>query len=123
MSEERFKDIEETIKDLTSKVAQLDKSFAEVSVELHEHNNWSRTLEQTIRNLDDTVREMSESHQRIPYDRIQEIRANLNPVYDQLRKHEEKFVEEKDAKNMLAVSVFFIACMFAMLGMFVDYVM
>ncbi len=123
MSEERFSDIEDSIRQLTTKVSHLDTSFAEVSVSLKDYGSWVKQLELTIRKLDDTVREMGESHQRIPYDRIQEIRSNVDPIYDMLRKHEENFIKEKDAKNMLGVSVFFLVCMMGLLGMFVDYVM
>ncbi len=123
MSEARFSDIEDSIRQLTIKVAHLDTSFAEVSISLKDYGSWAKQLELTIRNLDDTVREMGESHQRIPYDRIQEIRSNLDPIYDTFRKHEDTFVKEKDAKNMIAVAVFFLISTMALLGIFVDYVM
>ena len=123
MSEERFKDIEKTIKELSEKVSHLDKSFVALDVSLEDYVGWTKQLEKTIRHLDDTVRDMSEQHQKIPYDRIRDIQNSIDPVHETLRKHERDFLKKTDAHVLVGLSVFFITGIIILLGVFGDYVL
>ena len=123
MSEERFNNIEESIKDLTEKVSHLDKSFAEVTVTLKDYAGWTKQLEQTIRNLDNTVHEMNLKNQNVPYERVQDIKNSIDPIYTILRQHREEFISKRDSQILVSVAVFFIGGIIILLGVFGSYVM
>jgi len=122
MSEERFNEIEDTIKDLSEKVAHLDKSFAEVNVSLKDYVGWTKQLEKTIKHLDETVKEMNSQHQQIPYERLRDIQSSINPIHKTLREHESEYIAKKDAHILASVSVFFIGGIIILLGIFGNYV-
>jgi len=123
MSEERFKDIESTVKDLAEKVSHLDNSFVAMNVSLDDYVGWTKQLEKTIRHLDDTVREMGVQHQRIPYDRVIEIKASIDPIHATLRKHESEFINKTDVRVLVSISVFFITGIIILLGVFGNYIL
>lgn len=123
MSEERFSQIEYTIKDLSQKVQHLDKSFGEMNVSLKDYVGWTKQLEKTIRSLDDTVKNMHVSHQQIPYDRLRDIQSYIDPVHAMLRKHEEHFISKTHAHTISAVSVFFLSSILIILGAFGNYIL
>ena len=123
MSEERFKTIEETIRELSAKVAHLDTSFAEVSVSLKDYANWTKQLEHTIRNLDDTVQHMNNSHQRIPFERITDIQNSIAPIREVLNQHEVIFLKKSEANRLTSVAVFFLSAVLLVGGWFISYVM
>ena len=123
MSEERFKEIEDTIKDLSKKVVHLDKSFGEMNVSLKDYSAWSQQLEKTIRHLDETVNEMNLSHQKIPYDRLRDIKSSIDPIHEMLRKHENIFMSKSHAHSLSAVAIFFISGIILIVGAFGNYVL
>lgn len=123
MSEERFKDIEATVKDLAEKVSHLDNSFTAMNVSIEDYVGWTKQLEKTIRHLDDTVREMGLQHEKIPLERVKDIRSEMNPVFNTLRRHEHEFIKKTDANVLVSISVFFISGIIILLGMFGNYVL
>ena len=123
MSEERFKDIEDTVKDLGEKVSHLDNSFVVMNVSLDDYVGWTKQLEKTIRHLDDTVREMGMQHQKVPYERVRDIQTSITPIHDTLRKHEKEFLKKNDANVLVSISVFFITGIIILLGVFGNYVL
>ena len=123
VSEERLDRIEDTIKDLSSKVAHLDNSFVEVNITLRDYAGWTKELSNTIKELSNTVRDMNNQHQQIPYDRIRDIQSHIDPIHDILRRHENEFISRKDANVLAAVSIFFISGILVVFGLFGDYVL
>lgn len=122
MSEERFKDIETTIKDLSKKVSHLDKSFVEVSISLRDYVGWTKQLELTLRNFDESMKELSKHNQRIPFERMQDIKEWLHPVHEKLDELEISKVARRDLHTLVFIIIFFISGITVLLGTISSYI-
>jgi phosphoenolpyruvate carboxylase len=119
---DRINYLENELKDLAEKQNNQDKLFIELNTTLRDYSGWVKALEQTIRHLDDSYKEMIKHHQRIPLERMQDIKEWLNPVHIKLDEHEEIFITKKDLKTLILVSLFFIGALSTILTGFSIYV-
>lgn len=120
---ERLDAIEDTIKDLTSKVAHLDKSFVEVNITLRDYAGWTKELSTTIKELSSVVKAINESNQRVPYERILDIQLYTKPLEEVLRKHETEHMTKRNANTIATTVVLLVGLSLTIFGLFGDYVL
>lgn len=108
---ERVNKLEETVNILEKSVVNLDATMAaRIRTEVQ--------LEQTLRNIDDNIHVLNEKIIHSPVERGREMKEELDPVYKQLRQHEDIFMRRRDVIAFLLVIVFFLTT-FSVMGSYI----
>lgn len=100
--EDRFKNIEENIKNLTTQVATLDTLVTKLVVSLDAHTTSERDMEGTIKNIDRNITDIMIKMAAAPGERQRETQEAIRPLWEHIRKNDRKLKEcEEHVHNKL----------------------
>ena len=91
--EDRFKNIEENIKNLTTQVATLDNLVTKLVVSLDAHTTSERDMEDTIKNIDKNITGLMIKMAEGPGERQRETQLIVGPIWEHIRKNDRKLKE------------------------------
>lgn len=109
---------EARISSLEGNVTELEKTVVALTASVDARIHTEIQLEQTLRNIDDNMRALSEKVLVSPLERLRETQDALNPVYEQLRSHEKMFISRRDVIVFFSLLIFGLS-IFSSMGIYI----
>ena len=114
-------------KELYKQQALLDKNVNTLLIQIQDHFAQSAGYEKTIRNIDNTLNNLSLKYAASPMERHKEIQIIVDPIYSTIRDHETKFARcseetkasiRKEAKSHI-ILIWLSLIVFATMAMYI----
>lgn len=118
-------ELSSVVKDLTEQVVELDKVVTKLTLSMDSHIREERAMEQTLRNIDDSLNALTLQFAASPMERHKEVEIIVHPIQEKLRVLEDKIIEinaatekrvKANAMNYLTIVILFTTMVFSVAG-------